>query len=89
MKLVEDEVKEDTDAIADKTGLQPWIVLLIVSVILVSLVAVTLFCFQRFCAKKRQKKGDGKKNQDEQGLVEGEEEVDILEEEVIKVDVLS
>jgi len=84
MKLVEDEVKEDTDAIADKTGLQPWIVLLIVSVVLVSLVGVTVFCLQRFCAKKRQKKGDGKKNQDEQGLVEGEEEVDILEEEVIK-----
>jgi len=57
MKLVEDEVKEDTDAIADKTGLQPWIVLLIVSVILVSLVGVTAFCLQRFCAKKRQKKG--------------------------------
>ena len=51
IKLVKDEVTEDTDAIADKTGLQPWLVLLIVSIILISLVGLTIFC--KFCAKKR------------------------------------
>ena len=85
MKLVEAEVTEDTDAIADKTGLQPWLVLLIVSIILISLVGLTALCIIKFCAKKRSKKGDVKKSQDEQGLVEGEEEVDVLEEEIIQV----
>ena len=85
MKLVEAEVTEDTDAIADKTGLQPWLVLLIVSIILISLVGLTVFCIIKFCAKKRSKKGEVKKSQDEQGLVEGEEEVDVLEEEIIQV----
>ena len=89
MKLVEKEVTEETDAIADKTGLQPWQVLLIVAIILISLVGLTLFCIHKFCAKKRSKKGDVKKSQDEQGLVEGEEEVDVLEEEIIKVWILT
>ena len=85
VKMVEDQVKEDADALAEKTGLLPWQVLLIASIILLSLVGVTVFCLYRFCAKKRAKKGESKKNIDEQRLVDGEEEVDILEEEVIKV----
>jgi len=84
VKMVEDQVKEDADVLAEKTGLLPWQVLLIASIILLSLVGVTVFCLYRFCAKKRAKKGESKKNIDEQRLVDGEEEVDILEEEVIK-----
>ena len=87
VKMVEDQVKEDTDALAEKTGLLPWQVLLIASIIILSLVGVTIFCLYRFCAKKRAKKGESKKNIDEQKLVDGEEEIDILEEEVIKVNV--
>ena len=85
LKQVENEIKEDTTVVADKTGLQPWLVLTLVALILLSLVGLIGFCVYRFCAKKRSKKGEVKKNQDEQGLVEGEEEIDMLEEELTKV----
>ena len=55
------------------------------AVFLLSLVRLVWFCVFRFCAKKRNKKVERKKNQDEQGLVAGEEEVDILDEEPVKV----
>eukprot|EP00092_Neocalanus_flemingeri_P021345 GFUD01023134.1.p1 GENE.GFUD01023134.1~~GFUD01023134.1.p1 ORF type:complete len:426 (+),score=161.42 GFUD01023134.1:54-1331(+) len=84
IKRVEEEVKEDTKVVADRTGLEPWQVVALVATILLCLVGLVVFCAYRFCAKKRNKKGEVKKNQDEQGLVEGEEEVDILEEDLTK-----
>jgi len=85
LQLVEDELKEDTDTVADQTGLRPWQVVALLAVVLLSLVGLVWFCVFRFCAKKRNKKVERKKNQDEQGLVAGEEDVDILDEEPVKV----
>jgi len=71
--------------VTDKTGLKPWMQLAILAVILLVAFGVTAFCAWRFLKKRRSKKDDGKKGLDEQGLVEGEEEVDVNDEDPTKL----
>ena len=55
-----------------------------ISVLLLVSLGVTAYCVWRFYAKRRVKKDVSKKGLDEQGLVEGEEEVDVNDEELSK-----
>jgi len=82
---VEKEVENDAEVVAEKTGLQPWMVLSLFAVVLLVIIGLLGFCIWRFFAKKRGKKDTTKKNIDEEGLVEGEEEIDINEEDPLKV----
>ena len=85
IKKVEHEVEEDAEIVAEKTGMEPWMVLSLFAVLLLVIIGLLGFCIWRFFAKKRGKKDTTKKNIDEQGLVEGEEEIDINEDDQVKV----
>ena len=82
---VEEEVESDAEAVAEKTGMQPWMVLSLFAVVLLVIIGLLGFCIWRFFAKKRGKKDKTKANIDEKGLIEGEEDIDINEEELVKV----
>ena len=85
IEVLEDEFEEDTNTVSNKTGLEPWMVLAIVGIVFLAFVVGAVFCIKKFFAKKRTKKETNKKESDEQALVEGVEEVDVLEEETAKV----
>jgi len=84
IKQVEHEVEKDAEVVADKTGMEPWMVLSLFAVLLLVIIGLLGFCIWRFFAKKRGKKDATKKNIDEQGLVDGEEEIDINEDDQVK-----
>eukprot|EP00091_Calanus_sinicus_P002135 TRINITY_DN12190_c0_g1_i1.p1 TRINITY_DN12190_c0_g1~~TRINITY_DN12190_c0_g1_i1.p1 ORF type:complete len:125 (-),score=48.78 TRINITY_DN12190_c0_g1_i1:5-379(-) len=83
IKKVEHEVEEDAEIVAEKTGMEPWMVLSIFAVLLLVIIGLLGFCIWRFFAKKRGKKDTTKKNIDEQGLVRGRE-IDINEDDQVK-----
>jgi len=84
LHTVEAEVESDAEAVAEKTGMQPWMVLSLFAVVLLVIIGLLGFCIWRFFAKKRGKKDTTKANIDEKGLIEGEEDIDINEEELVK-----
>jgi len=84
IEQVEHEVEKDADMVADKTGMPPWMVLALFALLLLVVIGLLVFCIWRFFAKKRVKKDASKKNVDEQGLVDGEEEIDINEDDQVK-----
>jgi synaptotagmin-1 len=84
LQTIEDEVERDAGMVADKTGMEPWMVLSLFALLLLLIIALLVFCIWRFFAKKRGKKDAAKKSLDEQGLVEGEEEIDINEDDQVK-----
>ena len=85
IEQVEHEVEKDAGVVADKTGMPPWMVLALFALLLLVIIALLVFCIWRFFAKKRVKKDGAKKSSDEQGLVDGEEEIDINEDDQAKV----
>jgi len=84
IEQVEHEVEKDAGVVADKTGMPPWMVLALFALLLLVIIALLVFCIWRFFAKKRVKKDGAKKSSDEQGLVDGEEEIDINEDDQAK-----
>jgi len=84
IEQVEHEVEKDAGVVADKTGMPPWMVLALFALLLLVIIALLVFCIWRFFAKKRVKKDGTKKSSDEQGLVDGEEEIDINEDDQAK-----
>jgi len=64
--------------------MKPWMVMGLIAIILCLAIALIAFCAYRFFRKKRKNKEDTKKSQDEQGLVDGEEDLDINEDEAAK-----
>jgi synaptotagmin-1 len=84
LETVEGEVERDAVFVAKKTGMPTWVVLSLFGVIAVLIVGGLGFCVWRFFRKRRISKEQLKKAHDEQGLVAGEEEPDMLEEEPIK-----
>jgi len=84
IEQVEHEVEKDAGMVADKTGMPPWMVLALFALLLLVVIGLLVFCIWRFFAKKRVKKDASKKNVDEQGLVDGEEEIDINEDDQVK-----
>lgn len=84
IEQVEHEVEKDAGVVADKTGMPPWMVLALFALLLLVVIGLLVFCIWRFFAKKRVKKDASKKNVDEQGLVDGEEEIDINEDDQVK-----
>ena len=85
IKTVEHEVEKDAKVVGDKTGMPPWMVLSLFALLLLVIIGLLGFCIWRFFAKRRGKKDTTKVNIDEQGLVEGEEDVDVNEEDQLKV----
>merc|ERR1711997_814949 len=88
VKEIEHEVEEKfeenvVDPIKDKTGLEAWQILTIFAVILVAILAGIGWCVYRFFKKKRPKGAEeGKKEDDENALVDNEEaNVEEVEEE--------
>jgi synaptotagmin-1 len=81
---VQTEVEKDVDIVSSTTGMKPWMVITLAAVIIVLVIGLVAFCFIRFFRKKRKSAKDGKKDADEQGLVDGEEELDKDEEEAAK-----
>jgi len=84
IEQVEHEVEKDAEVVADKTGMPPWMVLALFALLLLVIIGLLVFCIWRFFAKKRVKKDGNKKSSDEQGLVDGEEEIDINEDDQVK-----
>jgi len=84
LERMEGEFHRDTNYLADKTGVPQWAVIGLLGLIVLLVVAGLAFCIWRFFRKKRTTKEQIKKAQDEQILVEGEEEPDLMEEEPIK-----
>merc|ERR1719356_347717 len=84
IKTVEHEVEKDAKVVGDKTGMPPWMVLSLFALLLLIIIGLLGFCIWRFFAKRRGKKDTTKVNIDEQGLVEGEEDVDVNEEDQLK-----
>jgi len=81
---VEDEVEKDADYVAGKTGMPASVVIGLFLLVVALVLGGVGFCIWRFFRKRRITKEQVKKAQDEQGLVEGEEEPDFLEEEPLK-----
>jgi len=81
---MESGVEKETIIVAEKTGLPRWAVVTLFLVIVILIVGGLAWCVWRFFRKRRISKEQLKKAQDEQVLVEGEEEPDILEEEPLK-----
>lgn len=84
LTAMEKEVSKDVSIVAGKTGMPPWAVLGIVTGVAIAILATTAWCIWRFCRKKRANKDDAKKQLDEEGLVDAEEEVDVIDEDVSK-----
>jgi len=78
------ELDRDTFYLSQETGVPQWLVTCLLGLVLVLVVAGLGLCVWRFLRKKRTTKEQIKKAQDEQILVEGEEEPDLMEEEPIK-----
>jgi len=78
----------DLESVVDRTGLSRWQVIALISVLIFSIAVLCFWCFWRFFKKKRpkDKKKDGKKQDDEDFLVDNDEEMDIKEELEIKQD---
>ena len=87
LETIEHEFEKDTEAVVDKTGMEPWMVVTLFAVILLVVIGLLGFCVWRFFAKKRGKKDDSKKGADEQGLVDEIEDIDVNEEDQTKVKV--
>ena len=85
-EAVEHELEEDAEMVADKTGMETWMVFALFAVILLVVVGLLVYCFWRFFAKRRGKKdGDCQKEIDEQAILDGEEEMDVNEDDPLKV----
>ena len=82
---VEEEVERDAELVADKTGMPTSVVLGLFLLVAVLVVGGLGACVWRFLRKRRITKDQVKKAQDEQGLVEGEEEPENIDEEPLKV----
>ena len=82
---VEEEIERDAEYVSHKTGLPTSVVIGLFLVILLLIIGGVGFCAWRFLRKRRITKEQVKKAQDEEGLVEGEEEPDFMEEEPLKV----
>ena len=76
------------ETVVNRTGLSRWQVIALITVLVFSIAVLCSWCFWRFFKKKRpkDKKKDGKKQDDEDFLVDNEEEMDIKEELEIKQD---
>merc|ERR1739848_19822 len=84
-EAVEHELEEDAEMVADKTGMETWMVFALFAVILIVVVVGLLVCFWRFFAKRRGKKdGDCQKEIDEQAILDGEEEMDVNDDTELK-----
>jgi len=81
---IEHEVERDVDLVADKTGMKRWMVVGLIALVIVVAVAGIAFCTYRFFRKKRKAKDGDKKDADEQGLVDGEEDLDVNDDELNK-----
>jgi len=85
LPVEENFIEQVEHDIEDKTGMTAWMQLTVIAVLLLVTLGVTAFCVWRFYAKRRGKKdAGGKKGLDEQGLVEGEEEMDVNDEDLAK-----
>eukprot|EP00088_Acartia_fossae_P011171 TRINITY_DN15620_c0_g1_i1.p1 TRINITY_DN15620_c0_g1~~TRINITY_DN15620_c0_g1_i1.p1 ORF type:complete len:418 (-),score=179.51 TRINITY_DN15620_c0_g1_i1:132-1385(-) len=84
INTIEKEVEKDVDFVASNTGMKPWMVITLAIIAIIVLIGLLAFCFIRFFRKKRKSKEDLKKEADEQGLVDGEEEIDEKDEEAAK-----
>lgn len=82
---VEEEIERDAEYVSDKTGLPTSVVIGLFFFIFLLIIGGVGFCAWRFLRKRRVTKDQLKKAQDEEGLVEGEEEPDFMEEEPLKV----
>merc|ERR1712088_663329 len=66
-------------------GMEGWMVFALFAVILLVVVGLLVYCFWRFFAKRRGKKdGDCQKEIDEQAILDGEEEMDVNEDDPLK-----
>jgi len=81
---VQNEVEKDVELVSSNTGMKPWMVITLASILIIFFIGLIAFCFIRFFRKKRKSGKDGKKDADEQGLVDGEEEIDKDDEEPTK-----
>jgi len=84
VKNIEKEFNKDIDLAASKTGMKPWMVLAIVTVVGVAILGLLGWCIWRFFRKKRTNKEKVATEQDEEGLVEGEEEADVIDDDPTK-----
>lgn len=80
----ENLLEEVEHKVSDKTGMKPWMVLGLIAVVAILIIGTLVFCVWRFFKKRRAKKDDAKKSSDEQGLVDGEEEMDVNDEDQVK-----
>ena len=71
--------------ILQQTGLAGWQVLALASALLLTAISVFIFCVFRFLKKRRTGQAAEEKGGDHQALITAEEEVDIFEEEPLKV----
>ena len=75
-KDIEEELSKDVNLLAKETHTKPWMVLTAISITLAVVVGLLGFCVWRFCRKKR-KPEENKKDLDEEGLMDLEEEADV------------